>query len=87
MSKKVSRAMEYGGFGGSIGLALGTLFAGATLAIPGVNIVVAPLVAAAAATTVAVSGTAVGTLAGSTVGFISGAKEEQKEKKQQRKVR
>ena len=79
MSKKVARAMEYGGFGGSIGLALGTLFAGATLALPGINIVVAPFVAAAAATSVTISAGAAGTLVGSTIGFICGAKEEKEE--------
>ena len=64
------------GFGGSIGWGLGTIFAGTTLALPGINIVVAPIVAAAAATTVVVSGTAVGTVVGGVAGAIGGAKDE-----------
>ena len=82
MSKKVEKGLLYGGFGGSIGFALGTLFAGVTLALPGVNIVVAPIIAAAAATTVTVSGSAVGTLVGSTIGYASGAAEEKQEENQ-----
>ena len=69
------RGLAGGAFGGMLGGSIGTLLAGATLAIPGVNIVVAPIMAAAAATTITVSGSAFGTAIGATAGAISGAKE------------
>ena len=71
------RGLAGGAFGGMLGGAIGTVLAGATLALPGVNIVVAPLMAAAA-TTVTVSGSALGTAIGCTVGAISGSKEDAK---------
>jgi len=73
MSKIISRGMEGAAFGGIMGTALGTIFTGITLAIPGVNIVVTPLLAAATvatAATVTVSGGALGTV---TVVSVMGA--------------
>ena len=64
MTNFFERVSSGAGLGCTIGGALGVLFAGATLAIPGVNIVVAPLIAAATATTVTVSGSAAGTVIG-----------------------
>lgn len=72
------RGLDGAALGATMGGALGTIFAGVTLALPGVNIVVAPLMVAAAATTVTLSGTAAGTVVGGTAGLISGAREKRR---------
>lgn len=78
MGRILKRASEGASLGAVLGGALGTLLAGATLALPGLNIVIAPFMIAAAATTVTVSGTAAGTLVGGAGGAIAGAVEERK---------
>ena len=72
MSNLLSRITEGATCGGLLGGAIGTLFAGAILALPGINIVLAP-VAAAAATTITVSGSAAGTLLGGVAGAVGGS--------------
>lgn len=80
MGRIFERSSAYAGLGSVIGGAIGTLLVGTTIALPGVNIVVAPLVAAAA-TTITVSGSAAGTLIGATAGAISGARENAAERR------
>ena len=63
--------------GAIFGSTLGTVLAGVALALPGVNIVAAPIIAAAAVATI--SGSMVGTAVGATAGAISGAAEDRKE--------
>ena len=60
------------GAGGMLGGPICTLFTGVALAIPGVNIVAAPVVLATTAITTA-SGAAAGTVIGGTVGAIHNA--------------
>ena len=75
----MSNMFERGILGGTFGGALGTVLAGTVLALPGINIVLAPVAAATAiAATATVSTTAACTLAGATAGAISGAKEDLK---------
>ena len=78
MKRMFERGMQ--GAGGMMGATIGAILAGATLAIPGVNLVAAPIVAAAVATTASASGAAWGTAIGGTVGAISGAVEDAQEK-------
>lgn len=85
MSRIISHTMECASLGGILGGAVGTLLTGVVIALPGVNIVLAPVVAAAAVTTVTVSGSAAGTLIGGTAGAIGGFKEDAKERRQQHK--
>ena len=61
MSRMFEEGLMGGTFGGMLGGALGTIFTGAVLALPGVNIVMAPIVAAAVATTITASRVADGT--------------------------
>lgn len=82
MSKSISRGTEGAFFGNTLGFSIGTLLTGVTLALPGINIVVAPLVVAAVAGTATVSCSAVGTLIGGVGGAISGAAEDVKERRE-----
>lgn len=78
MSKAISRGAEGAGLGGTLGFALGTLLSGVTLAIPGLNIVLAPVVLAATAATTTVSCSALGTAVGGVSGMLSGAREDKR---------
>ncbi len=82
MSHKFNRASAGAGLGGVFGTAIDTLLNGVVIALPGVNIVLAPIVAAAKVSTVTVSGGAVGTLVGGIAGAISGAKADAKERRE-----
>lgn len=86
MSKALEKGINGCTFGSMIGGALGTIFMGTVLALPGVNIVVAPLVAAAA-TTITVSGAAAGTVIGGTTGVVKGAIEDAKDRKRMEVMR
>lgn len=84
MSRIISRAMECANLGGVLGGAAGILLTGVVIALPGVNVVLAPVVAAATVATITVSGAAAGTVIGGAAGAISGAKEESRERRQQK---
>lgn len=85
MSRVISRTMERANLGCILGGAVGTLLTGAVIALPGLNIVLAPVVAAATVTTVTVSGAAAGTVVGGVAGAISGTKEESREQRRKKK--
>ena len=81
MGRIFERVSAGAGLGCTIGGALGTLLTGVTIALPGINIILAPVVAAATVATVAVSGAAAGTLVGATAGAISGVSQESKDRR------
>ena len=80
MGKILENATSGATLGGILGGALGVLLSGATIALPGVNVVLAPIIVAKTVATVTVSCGAVGRLTGGTAGAISGAREEKKER-------
>lgn len=78
MDKTVARSASCAGLGGMIGGAIGQMFEGAVLTLPGINIVLAPVVATRV---IPLSCSAVGSLIGAGVGMVSGAVETARERK------
>lgn len=84
MGRIISRTYEGAATGALIGGAVGTLLTDVVIALPGIDIVLAPVVAAATVATITVSGPTAGTVIGGTACAVSGFVEDTQERKRSR---